>query len=51
MRDQDRIPAQAGSNTVADKVARRARAIEGRPFGPGSRTEHEGRTKIGRAHV
>lgn len=47
MRDQDRIPAQAGSNTVADKVARRARAIEGRPFGPGSRTEHEGRTMTG----
>ncbi len=47
MRDQDRIPAQAGSNTVADKVARRARAIEGRPFGPGSHTEHEGRTMTG----
>lgn len=47
MRDQDRIPAQAGSNTVADKVTRRARAIEGRPFGPGSCTEHEGRTMTG----
>ena len=30
-----------------EKLARRQRAIEGRPFGPGSATEHEGKTMTG----
>lgn len=30
-----------------EKLARRQRAIEGRPFGPGSKTEHEGKTMTG----
>lgn len=30
-----------------DKLARRQRAIEGKPFGPGSATEHEGKTMSG----
>lgn len=29
------------------KLARKARAIEGKPFGPGSGTEHEGKTMTG----
>lgn len=33
--------------TVEEKVARRRRAIEGRPLGPGSHTEHEGKTMTG----
>ena len=33
--------------TVEEKIARRQRAIEGRPFGPGSKTEHEGKTMTG----
>ena len=33
--------------TVEEKIARRQRAIEGRPFGPGSHTEHEGKTMTG----
>lgn len=33
--------------TVEEKIARRRRAIEGRPFGPGSHTEHEGKTMTG----
>ena len=33
--------------TVEEKIARRKRAIEGRPFGPGSQTEHEGKTMTG----
>ena len=33
--------------TVEEKIARRQRAIEGRPFGPGSNTEHEGKTMTG----
>ena len=33
--------------TVEEKIARRQRAIEGRPFGPGSQTEHEGKTMTG----
>ena len=33
--------------TVEEKIARRRRAIEGRPFGPGSQTEHEGKTMTG----
>lgn len=30
-----------------EKLARRQRAIEGKPFGPGSATEHEGKTMSG----
>ena len=30
-----------------EQLARRQRAIEGRPFGPGSATEHEGKTMTG----
>lgn len=30
-----------------EKLARRKRAIEGKPFGPGSATEHEGKTMSG----
>lgn len=30
-----------------EKLARRRRAIEGKPFGPGSATEHEGKTMTG----
>lgn len=30
-----------------EKLARRQRAIEGGPFGPGSKTEHEGKTMTG----
>lgn len=30
-----------------EKLARRRRAIEGKPFGPGSATEHEGRSMTG----
>ena len=33
--------------TTEEKIARRQRAIEGRPFGPGSKTEHEGKTMTG----
>ncbi|WP_273396535.1 biosynthetic-type acetolactate synthase large subunit [Thermophilibacter mediterraneus] len=33
--------------TTEEKIARRRRAIEGRPFGPGSQTEHEGKTMTG----
>lgn len=33
--------------TVEEKVARRRCAIEGRPLGPGSHTEHEGKTMTG----
>lgn len=33
--------------SVEEKLARRARAIVGRPFGPGSQTEHEGKTMTG----
>ena len=33
--------------TVEEKIARRKRAIVGRPFGPGSQTEHEGKTMTG----
>ena len=33
--------------TTEEKVARRRRAIEGRPLGPGSHTEHEGKTMTG----
>lgn len=33
--------------TVEEKIAQRKRAIEGRPFGPGSKTEHEGKTMTG----
>ena len=33
--------------TTEEKIARRQRAIEGRPFGPGSHTEHEGKTMTG----
>lgn len=32
---------------LEDKLARRRRAIEGKPFGPGSATEHEGKTMTG----
>lgn len=47
MTDQDRTAATGRDHRVAEKIARRARAIEGRPFGPGSRTEHEGKTMTG----
>ena len=33
--------------TLEEKIAMRQRAIEGRPFGPGSTTEHEGKTMTG----
>ena len=33
--------------TLDEKLAMRRRAIEGRPFGPGSQTEHEGMTMTG----
>ncbi len=32
---------------LEDKLVRRRRAIEGKPFGPGSATEHEGKTMTG----
>ena len=32
---------------LEEKLARRKAAIEGRPFGPGSHTEHEGKTMTG----
>lgn len=32
---------------LEEKLARRQRAIEGKPFGPGSATEHEGKTMSG----
>ena len=33
--------------TLEEKLAMRKAAIEGRPFGPGSKTEHEGKTMTG----
>lgn len=33
--------------TLKEKLAMRKAAIEGRPFGPGSKTEHEGKTMTG----
>ena len=33
--------------TLQEKMARRKLAIEGKPFGPGSHTEHEGKTMTG----
>ena len=33
--------------TLEEKLAMRKSAIEGRPFGPGSKTEHEGKTMTG----
>lgn len=33
--------------TLEEKLAMRKAAIEGRPFGPGSKTEHEGKTLTG----
>ncbi len=33
--------------TTAEKIALRQRALEGRPLGPGSKTEHEGKTMTG----
>ena len=33
--------------TLGEKLAMRKAAIEGRPFGPGSKTEHEGKTMTG----
>lgn len=33
--------------SVAEKLARKQTAIEGKPFGPGSHTEHEGKTLTG----
>lgn len=30
-----------------EKIALRQRALEGRPLGPGSKTEHEGKTMTG----
>ncbi len=47
MTDQDRTAATGRDHRVAEKIARRARAIEGRPFGLGSHTEHEGKTMTG----
>ncbi len=32
---------------VSEKLAHRKLAIEGKPFGPGSKTEHEGKTMLG----
>ena len=32
---------------LEDKLVRRRRAVEGKPFGPGSATEHEGKTMTG----
>lgn len=34
-------------NTLTDKLAQKQLAIEGRPLGPGSHTEHEGKTMTG----
>ncbi len=33
--------------TLEEKLAMRKRAVEGKPFGPGSHTEHEGKTLTG----
>lgn len=35
------------ANTLQDKLARKQTALEGKPFGPGSHTEHEGKTMTG----
>ena len=35
------------ANTLQDKLDRKQTAIEGKPFGPGSHTEHEGKTMTG----
>lgn len=35
------------THSVEEKIARRERAVEGRPLGPGSHTEHEGKTMTG----
>lgn len=34
-------------NTLTDKLAQKQLAIEGKPLGPGSQTEHEGKTMTG----
>lgn len=34
-------------NTLTDKLAQKQLAIEGKPLGPGSHTEHEGKTMTG----
>ena len=34
-------------NTLTDKLAQKQLAIEGKPLGPGSHTEHEGKTMMG----
>ena len=39
--------AYIGMTTLEEKLAMRKAAIEGRPFGPGSKTEHEGKTMTG----
>ena len=35
------------TNTLNDKLAQKQLAIEGKPLGPGSHTEHEGKTLTG----
>ena len=35
------------ASSLEEKLARKETALEGKPFGPGSHTEHEGKTMTG----